>query len=230
MVGLGGGQCGEVRTPDPLNPSQVRYQAALHTDDGADSRIRTRDIRITKTALYLLSYVGMNPRVDQKHLSAGKGAPHARRRSTRLPGLYPVIQKTNAAELNPKGARRQDHHAAEEARVVICWHEERPQTIAACLYRVYKVLPRPIVTRREAGSVALHGSGTPNCELGGSSFVASSYLPLGGGVPVRTHAAMSLRDTFPSALLSETSAMCTIARPAAIEPLLSATPAALPMD
>ena len=26
------GRCGEIRTPDPFLPKEVRYQAALHTD------------------------------------------------------------------------------------------------------------------------------------------------------------------------------------------------------
>ena len=31
------GRGGEIRTPDPLLPKQLRYQAALHPEQGAES-------------------------------------------------------------------------------------------------------------------------------------------------------------------------------------------------
>lgn len=49
----------------------------------------------------------------------GKGTPHARRRSTRLPGLHPVTQKTKAPSSTNQGSPAQDYLSREEARQVI---------------------------------------------------------------------------------------------------------------
>ena len=48
------GPCREIRTPDPLVPNQMRYQAALYTDYsfGWDSWIRTSDLTLIKRLLY----------------------------------------------------------------------------------------------------------------------------------------------------------------------------------
>ena len=57
------GLSGEIRTPDPLDPNQMRYQTALQTDlrcFGAPTRTRTADPLITNQMLYQLSYKGTN--------------------------------------------------------------------------------------------------------------------------------------------------------------------------
>ena len=42
------GPCGEIRTPDPLVPNQMRYQTALHTDELAPRLgLEPRTIRLT---------------------------------------------------------------------------------------------------------------------------------------------------------------------------------------
>ena len=51
------GPSGEVRTPDPLLPKQMRSQAALHSDEfGGGNRDRTCDLRLAKPPLSQLSY------------------------------------------------------------------------------------------------------------------------------------------------------------------------------
>ena len=58
MSFLKSGRWRGIRTPDPLVPNQMRYQAALFTDkiNGVANEIRTRDHRNHNPGLYQLSY------------------------------------------------------------------------------------------------------------------------------------------------------------------------------
>lgn len=74
------GLSGRVRTCDPVSPSHVRYQSALHLD-GAGSRLRTHDILVTKEALYQLSYTGeKQKRRARPQGEPGAGLPRSERR------------------------------------------------------------------------------------------------------------------------------------------------------
>jgi hypothetical protein len=63
FTGFISGRGGEIRTPDPLLPKQLRYQAALHPDEcilddittciyGAPGEIRTPDLLVRSQTLY----------------------------------------------------------------------------------------------------------------------------------------------------------------------------------
>src|SRR5262245_30354690 len=60
-----------IRTHDPLTPSQVRYQAALHPDPASDELSSDRAGPAERSILLLNVYVGMLPRASSVRFCRG---------------------------------------------------------------------------------------------------------------------------------------------------------------